>query len=1229
MKGCCDTSNNGEGSEGCCNSSKNETKKCCDSKGQCGSKANPDEESGKVGTNSCCSAKPSTVCCSSGTCGAAENAERLTYHCLALIRPDNSNVIDVFDAKGKSKSFRSSQKHGGKLCFSSHDAGNDADGLLSPCFDENGNHGEPMDPCFCGVDEPHIHAHMFNPDRCGGDGCIAGRNGRKPNLGFLAQLTLFEVEGITTPLLGDNVQVGSVPISENLPNECNSSDISRFLTEKGFGVSQWRTWSRGARRRSGVGVGNDEAVNRNRMYPILHEDHTDFLIYNRRTENLHLEHPCDSCGSNDIHGKFRLTHSRRWKIYDERSGQKTDPKEISLNFFEAESEPFSLLDFLSGFFELDSNRDYVSSATDTLVDAAAEISPPTVAPDGDGARVGRSHFFVEKICCASEARAINSIVKPLEGVLAITVNTTSKIVYVDHHVDILSAADIAGALNQEQFGCHVKKDAAQTMAQRTGIPTDCFVKSTFEIIEFEKADSVEGFLRTEIPDDHIMKTVEIDSVKKILTVHHNPYYLTASSIKKHLESTAIKSSLLSDGGADGMWALSQMSEPVEEILEQHRAIVRWNIILSGICWMLSMLSYIGGKWIYLKYVGLLSVAFGLPPIALKAYRTLRRLHFDVNCMMLFATVGAVALQEFTEAAAVTFLFSISEALESIATSRARNALSAIVQLRPDRASVINPITKQIVVLPASAVPIGTLVSVKTGDKVPCDGCVVEGQSTVDESNLTGESIPVKKGPGSMVSGGTTNNGATQLVVQTTATADQSAVAKLIRLVEEAQTNRSETEKLVDRFAAVYTPIVLLAALCMCTIPWAFGNEKGRAWVMTGLITIVIACPCALIISTPVTYVAALAAAAQRGIVIKGGAYLEAMGSVKEIAFDKTGTLTEGVFALLHFESVSSRSRKEVLEYLTLMESPASHPLSHAIIKGAANEQVKIPKDLSLQNHTLLPGEGIAADIDGKKVHVGNIRLFKRLGYYDELSKTNRDTVEEWAQSGGTVGLISIEGEGITGMFSVTDKVRDESKSVVAALKERGISIKMLTGDLTPAALCIGKQIGLSSEDVKSQLLPEDKVEFIANAVQVNKNQKRWWKSTRNVMMVGDGVNDAPALALADVSVAMGEGAALAMEASDVTLMDSNLEKLVYMTQLGRRVIRTIVENVTFSLVTKAIVMGFAFAGRASLWAAIVSDVGAMLLVTLNGMKLLPSSRKVRENDLLVSPVREENCEHVV
>lgn len=276
-------------------------------------------------------------------------------------------------------------------------------------------------------------------------------------------------------------------------------------------------------------------------------------------------------------------------------------------------------------------------------------------------------------------------------------------------------------------------------------------------------------------------------------------------------------------------------------------------------------------------MALLAVAIGLPPIAIKASRTLRRFQFDVNCLMFFAALGAVALQEFTEAAAVTFLFSLSEWLEVRATARARDALSAIVHLRPEIANLVHPRTGNIVVVPAGAVPVGGLVSVRTGDKIPCDGVVVEGISTVDESSLTGESRPVRKSPMDVVSGGTVNSGNTQLMVRTTATADDSAVARLIRLVEEAQANRSETEKLVDEFARIYTPIVVLVALIMCSIPWAWGREVGATWTHNGLVLIVVACPCALIISTPVSYVAGLAATAQRGVLIKGGAHLEALG----------------------------------------------------------------------------------------------------------------------------------------------------------------------------------------------------------------------------------------------------------------------------------------------------------------------------------------------------------------
>ena len=1148
-------------------------------------------------------------CCSTNGCCADSPGEKSHLTCLAVIRPDNITV-DVFDVNGRSRAFRCKNKMfnnklmSNKLCFSTHGAG---DGLLTYCFDKNGEHGEPEEECVCGEEEPHLHAHIHDPDVCGGGICGEGidnraKNKKTSNWRFLSQLTLHLVDEENDTPDG----AASMPITSNLPNQCNSSTLQQHLSEKGLQVVHRECCA------------SDEKKNecvKHRMYKVQHEDHTDFLVHNEASGQLHLEHPCETCGDNDIHGRFRLLHTRSW-LGDETNTSKGKSKEIRLHFFEPHREPFNLLDVVSGLFELESCRVQVVRRE------AMERRPSNTSSVALESQRGKSQFFVEKICCASEAKQIRSLLSKVAGIHDVSINTTTKIVYVDHDFDQTSATDVANMLNAEKFGAHVRKDAALIAASNTGVPTDAYVVSKFDISQVLSGltaddqectlDVIKSCLEQKFANDEIKHdSTTVDLLGQTLSVEHRPYFLTASGIMDVLDSHLFDVDIIHDGGADGMWALALM-DVEKDTVDEHKTSVRPTIILSGIFWIISMFSLIGGNWDYLKYVALLSVAFGLPPIAIKAYSTLCRLRFDVNCMMLFAVLGALPLQEYTESAAVCFLFSISEALESRATARARNALSAIVCLRPEHANVINPYTKAIVVLPVSAVAVGSLVSVRPGDKVPCDGVVIEGKSHLDESMLTGESRPVSKAIGSNVSGGTINSGSTQLIIKTTATSENSAVTRLIRLVEEAQLNRSETEKMVDKFAMIYTPLVVLAALCMCTIPWLFGYDVGVSWSKNALVTIVIACPCALIISTPVTYVAGLTAAAQRGVIVKGGQHLESLGRTKSIAFDKTGTLSEGIFQLLELREIGSRTRKEVLEYLALMEAPASHPLSQAIVKGAMNEGCSIPKNVDMKNHTLLPGEGITAVINGKHVHVGNKKLFQRIGLYEKLSTEDSELVDEWANAGGTTGFISIAGEGIIGAYCVADRIRAESKEVLQELKKMGIEITMLTGDLRPAAMGIGRQVGIDEDFIKSELLPEDKLTSIENQVAASKEKDGCWKAKRAVMMVGDGVNDAPALARADVSVAMGEGAALAMETSDVTLMDSDLRKLHYIINMGRRVIHTIGVNVTFSLLVKALVGGFMLAGRSSLWAAIGSDVGAMLVVTLNGMRLLPSSKKKNE-----------------
>ena len=446
-------------------------------------------------------------------------------------------------------------------------------------------------------------------------------------------------------------------------------------------------------------------------------------------------------------------------------------------------------------------------------------APPDTANDEV-----RSIIHVQAICCAAEIPAIRSILDKINGVENVAVVTTTKLVYVTHVPHKVAANDLIAALNEQMFEATLRQDGAHDKGESRIKPniTSKYVESTFMIsslIDTRDMDNIKRLLSREYLKDDLAQ-VDAHVPSKTVKIIHDPHKLSATTLQEFIRKSGYDVEILADGLAEGIW-----SSAYENGIKEVHAKLEWNIFLSGVFWGVSMLHLIDseGKWKYMQYFALLSVVL-VPKIALKAIMALRRWQFDTNCMMMFAIVGALALQEFSEAAAVSFFYSISDWLESISTSRARNALSHIANLRPDIAQVRDPVSGKFIFVPASEVPVGSIVTVRTGDKIPCDGIIVKGMSVVDESSLSGESRPVHKIPGNEVSGGTINSGLSQLSIKTTSTADDSAVARLVHLVEDAQSNTSPTEQLIDKFAPKYTLVMVLAAISMCTFPWIAGKE---------------------------------------------------------------------------------------------------------------------------------------------------------------------------------------------------------------------------------------------------------------------------------------------------------------------------------------------------------------------------------------------------------------------
>lgn len=581
----------------------------------------------------------------------------------------------------------------------------------------------------------------------------------------------------------------------------------------------------------------------------------------------------------------------------------------------------------------------------------------------------------------------------------------------------------------------------------------------------------------------------------------------------------------------------------------------------------------------------LAILAGTWTVVPKAWFSLRRLRPDMNLLMTLAVLGAVAIGEWFEGATVAFLFALSLALEAWSVGRARRAVAALMDLSPETVRLLHPGGREEEV-PAGQVEVGALFIVRPGERIPLDGRVAGGASEVNQAPITGESAPVSKGLGDEVFAGTIN-GDGALEAESTRRAEETTLAHIIQLVEEAQAQKAPSEQWVERFARFYTPAVMGLALAVLLVPPLLFQGVWADWIYRALALLVIACPCALVISTPVSIVAALATAARHGVLIKGGRFVEAPAGIQAVALDKTGTLTRGHPAVVEIVPLAGHGEQELLASTAALEARSEHPLARAILAYAKDRGIEVRP---AEDFKILQGKGTTGRFEGSEYWLGSHRYLEERG--QETEDIHR-SLEEMSRAGRTAVVVGTE-DHVCGLIAVADEVRPESKAAVQALREAGVrAIVMLTGDNRGTAEAIGRETGI--DEVRAELLPAEKVAAIDQLV------ARYGR----VAMIGDGVNDAPAMARATLSIAMGAaGSDAAIETADIALMADDLSRLPWLIRHSRRTLRVIRQNISFSLAVKAIFVTLTFAGHASLWAAIAADMGASLLVIANGLRLL-------------------------
>lgn len=700
----------------------------------------------------------------------------------------------------------------------------------------------------------------------------------------------------------------------------------------------------------------------------------------------------------------------------------------------------------------------------------------------------------------------------------------------------------------------------------------------------------ETLIRNKLSSMAGVAALQFNLIQRVLTVHHTLDSL--DPVVRAIESLGMKAEPLSEQAAE---------------LPLQAAKPWWPLALAGVAALgaevVGWLQVPAQDWLA-PLLALAAVAMAGLGVYKKGWIALSNGNLNINALMSIAVTGAMLIRQWPEAAMVMVLFALAERIEAASLDRARHAVRGLMAMAPEQATVCQPDGNWLPV-DARAVPIGALVRLRPGERVALDGRVLRGQSTLDQAPITGESVPVDKAVGDALFAGTINQ-AGELEYEVTAPASGSTLARIIHAVEAAQGSRAPTQRFVDRFARIYTPLVFLGAVMVAVVPPLVQDGDWSAWIYKALVLLVIACPCALVISTPVTIVSGLAAAARRGILIKGGVYLEQGKDLKWLALDKTGTITHGKPVQTDFqplgeiaaagEAASERARVIAAS----LAARSDHPVSMAVANAALSQGLAV---LEVQDFAALPGYGVSGSVSGRAYYLGNHRLIHDRGL---CSPELEATLEALERQGKTVVLLGAD-HGVEALFGVADTVKDSSRQAVAELHALGVRTLMLSGDNPHTAQAIAAQVQI--DEARGNQLPQDKADAIA-ALSVKGAEGGAAGGKRVVVgMVGDGVNDAPALARADIGFAMGAaGTDTAIETADVALMDDDLRKIPAFIRLSRQTSTILKQNITLALGIKAVFLALTVMGMGTMWMAVFADMGASLLVVFNGLRLAKAGR---------------------